>query len=179
MTLMMFLAMLEDPADLDKFELLYAEHESCVLRITYNILGNQHDAEEAAQDAFLTLAKNIRKLDLCEKARTKSYVCKTAESAAKMLYRKRKTLPEIESVDDYESIPSDMQFEQDDSAVLLQYIARLPSAERDTMILYYVSKMDIQAIADALYITVSAAKGRLTRGNKALKAMLQEVENEG
>jgi DNA-directed RNA polymerase specialized sigma24 family protein len=47
------------------------------------------------------------------------------------------------------------------------------------MILYYVSEMDMQAIADALYITVSAAKGRLTRGNKALKAMLQEVENEG
>ncbi len=179
MTLGIFLATIEDHREKDKFELLYHKYEKLVLRISYNILGNQYDMEEAAQDAFFTLAKNIHKLNLDAGEKTKIYVCKTAVSAARSLQRRKCKQPSVTNIEDYDNIPATTEMDCGMMDVAQRCVAKLPKGQRDAMMLYHVSGMGVEAIADSLSITPAAVRTRLTRGNKALKAMLQEVENEG
>ncbi|MBQ4542623.1 MAG: sigma-70 family RNA polymerase sigma factor, partial [Clostridia bacterium] len=47
--------------DLSAFEELIRMHEKNVYNIALKILGNEHDASDAAQEAFIKMFKNIRK----------------------------------------------------------------------------------------------------------------------
>jgi RNA polymerase sigma-70 factor (ECF subfamily) len=45
--------------DLDAFRRLFLKHEGTMLRLATQILGNRADAEDAVQDAFLTLFRKV------------------------------------------------------------------------------------------------------------------------
>ena len=79
-------------SDSEKLERLYELYEQKMYAVAFSILRNEWQAEDAVQDAFVRLLKNIRKLRDLEDAKTRSYVLQTIQSASLDQYRKFVTL---------------------------------------------------------------------------------------
>jgi RNA polymerase sigma-70 factor (ECF subfamily) len=56
-------AEIEDPRTQPSFDDLVALHQQKVLRTAYRLLGRLEDAQDAAQEVFLRLLKNLHKID--------------------------------------------------------------------------------------------------------------------
>ena len=75
-------------SDSEKLERLYELYEQKMYAVAFSILRNEWQAEDAVQDAFVRLLKNIRKLRDLEDEKTRSYVLQTIQSASLDQYRK-------------------------------------------------------------------------------------------
>ena len=69
-----------------EFEDIVEEQQSFVYNLTYRILGNHADAEEAAQDAFLSAYRNVHRFR--GDAKVTTWLYRIATNAALMKLRK-------------------------------------------------------------------------------------------
>ena len=176
MTLCIFLTAIEDHGNDEKFEKLYYTYEKRVLGLLYKLLENKYDAEEAAQDTFFALARNIFKLELEDESRTRAYVYKTAISKANQILRRRGAEPFVADID-CEELASEMLIDEKHAVgYILKCINGLSPSVRDALILYHAYGMNVSAIADALSISVTAARRRISRGNDLLKQVVRGEE---
>lgn len=53
--MIVYLQMLEDLSDRDKFTLLYKKYRKLMLYVANQILNNQDDSEDAVHEAFLSI----------------------------------------------------------------------------------------------------------------------------
>lgn len=60
--MLIYLSMIESEADKSLFEQLYIRYKGLMYHIAYRILQNREDAEDAVHQAFVSIAKNIKKL---------------------------------------------------------------------------------------------------------------------
>lgn len=86
---MLFLMALESPEDKSKFEAIYYSYRNLMYWIAKDILGDASLAEDAVQEAFCRLVKNISKIGEIDCSTTKKYIILTTKSAAIDIYRKR------------------------------------------------------------------------------------------
>ena len=63
--MIVYLQMLENLSDRDKFTLLYNKYRKLMLYVANQILNNQDDSEDAVHEAFLSIIRNIKKIQ-CE-----------------------------------------------------------------------------------------------------------------
>lgn len=61
--MIIYLQTIDDSSDKVKFERLYLHYQAFMYRIAYHILKNKQDAEDAVHNAFLSIAKNIEKIE--------------------------------------------------------------------------------------------------------------------
>ena len=59
---MIYLQMIDTPADRSKFEQLYLEYRGLMFYVANKILQSEQDAEDAVHQAFLSVAENIEKI---------------------------------------------------------------------------------------------------------------------
>ena len=183
---MLYLEMIESPADKIKFEQLYLKYRDYMLHIAKKYLNNAQDAEDAVHNAFLSIAKNIEKIGDPASLKTKGYISIITERKAIDLYREthgyivitieRKAIDIIrdhnkheaeELVEDeicfVESIPCENR---------LQWcILQLPPRYREVILLKYSHGYRIQEIAEILNISFAAA----SKLNQRAKAKLKEL----
>lgn len=140
------------------------EYLNMVLRIAYQNLQNQSDAEDIAQEVFLRLMK--QKL-FQDKDHMKAWLirvtinlCKDFKKSA--WNRKTQRLNE-------EWVP----FTQEQTE-LLQEIWKLPKQDRNIIYLYYYEEFTTPEIADILNEKINTISSRLTRARKKLKDILIE-----
>ena len=57
--MLIYLELLATPEEKDKFQALYERYYGLLLHIANQILRNHHDAEDATQEAFLAVVKNL------------------------------------------------------------------------------------------------------------------------
>ena len=60
--MLVYLSMIESESDKSLFEQLYIRYKGLMYHIAYRILQNREDAEDAVHQAFVSIAKNIKKL---------------------------------------------------------------------------------------------------------------------
>lgn len=141
--------------------------------------GNEEDARDVVQDAYLRAWKGIGKFRGDAAFSTWLYRI-TANAAASNLQRRRRHRSEP-FADDYE--PADPGSEElvsqgAESAEALDRIAAalddLPAKLRSVVVLKDVYGMSHEAIAGELGITVSAAKVRLHRARRKLRDVLYD-----
>ena len=58
--LLLYLSLIDDQDDKDKFEYLYNSFHVYMLEEAYKIVKNNYDAEDVVHDTFMDLAKNIK-----------------------------------------------------------------------------------------------------------------------
>ena len=66
-----------------KFEYIFNSYAKQMIYVANRILGNRQDAEDAAQEALLRIAANIKSVDTTDDARARGYVLTAAKNAAR------------------------------------------------------------------------------------------------
>jgi len=143
------------------------------------LTGNEEDARDVVQDAYLRAWRGIDKFR--GEAAFSTWMYRITANAASSLMHKRRRQPTVSFADDFE--PVDDRAEQlvsqgAESGEALERISRaldaLPAKLRSVVVLKDVYGLSHEAIAEELGITVSAAKVRLHRGRMKLRDVLYE-----
>jgi len=168
-------------------EALVALYGDRVYRLAVRITGNQHDAEEAVQDAFLNV---VRKIDTFRgDSAFGSWVYRIVSNAAYEKVRRRpqafleipvdEVLPPFDEDGRHAGVLTDWSSSLDDPAVqaelravLSSAVSELPAHYRAVTVLYDVEGLSMAEVADALGITVPAAKTRAHRARLWLRERL-------
>ena len=168
------LTIVENEDEKIKLEELYEAYRQEMHRQAYAILKDEDDAEDAVQDAFFGIWRNLDKLQYMKQGGIKWYVICAARYAAIDIYRdKKKRLQKEETYD--ENFPYEYSKEEnteDDS--LYGKISNFPDRERDVLMLKYVYGFQYKEISKMLHISVEAVKKALTRARSRLKKLCRE-----
>ena len=176
--------------DGDAFEKMVQRYHARVYSLSYGVLRNAEDAEEATQDSFLTLYRKIGTFD--ESKKFFSWFYRVALNQAYSRARRRKPGTAV-SIDDF--LPkfasdghiaspelTDWTTSVEDGVIARElaqkagdFIADLPPAYRDVIWMYDVEEMATADIAETLEISIPALKSRLHRARLYVRQRLSEV----
>ena len=179
--LTMFLAVIDDAAKKDDFTRIYYKYEKIVFAIAYAILEDKYDAEDAAQEAWFAISKNISRLDTDNEEFVERYVRKAAKSHSFMIIRKKNRSPKVayslsqnlaSENEDAESVAHNNEF----SARIINCLMNMPDTYRDVLTLFYLNDLKAKAIAAILGEPLPTVKSKLQRGKKILKQTMSEGE---
>lgn len=171
------------------FEEMVRRYHARVYSLAYGVLRNAQDAEEATQDAFLTLYRKIGTFD--ESRKFFSWFYRVALNSAYSRARRRPSLPTVAIEDRMLKFSSDGHFAADvpDWSATVEdqvsarelarrageFIAELPPAYRDVIWMNDVEEMTAPEIAETLEISIPAFKSRLHRARLHVRQRLDEV----
>jgi RNA polymerase sigma-70 factor (ECF subfamily) len=161
------------------FARLVERFQRPVYNLAYRMLGNPHDAEDAAQEAFL---KAYRALAGYDPSRSFStwLLSITAHHCIDRLRRKRLQQVSLDGLPPWRQLASDSvnvqrELEREDEGdrirALLQY---LPDEYRLVLVLRYWHDLGYSEIAETTGESVSAIKSRLHRARRRIAELLAE-----
>ena len=172
--MLIYMALIDSPSDKSKFYALYAKYEKLFFSIAYNILRNKQDTEDAVQEAFLQLAKNIYKISDIHSNKTRSYLIIIIRNEALKIYNARKKQT------DYEF--TDYSYGNADSYFLLspisRAISRLPAEYGQLLLMKYDNGLSSKEIAQITGSTDGAVRQKLHRAKTLLDKELEKEESE-
>jgi len=166
---------------------LVRPYERRVYAAALAILRNEHDAEDAAQEAMLKAFANIRQFRA--EARFSTWLIQITVNEALMRRRRERTVP-MEGLDDrregwneesgyaprdfadWREIPSEALERKEVRQRLAEALASLDRKYREVFMLRDMEHLNIQETAEALGITVASVKTRLLRARLMLRDLL-------
>lgn len=166
--------------DSEKLEQLYGLYEKKMYAVAYSILHNEWQAEDAVQDAFVRLFKNIRKIKNLEEEKTRAYVLRTIQNVAIDLYRKNHislqrtvSMEEKEIADERDDMMSLISRIAGES-ILEEMLSRLPESYKEVIMLRCVHQLSAKETAAVLEISEALVRKRQQRAIKKLRTMMGE-----
>ncbi|MGA8620823.1 MAG: sigma-70 family RNA polymerase sigma factor [Candidatus Sulfotelmatobacter sp.] len=163
---------------------LVRPYERRVYAAALAILRNQHDAEDAAQEAMMKAFANIRQFRA--EARFSTWLIQITVNEALMRRRRERTVP-MEGLDDrheeeseysprdfadWREIPSEALERKEVRQRLAEALGVLDQKYREVFVLRDMEHLNIQETAEALGITVASVKTRLLRARLMLRDLL-------
>jgi len=163
------------------FGFLIDQYQKPVFSLCYRMLGNYHDAEDAAQESFIKAFYHIKKYDSNRPFGT-WLLSITAHHCIDYLRKRRLPTVSIEALPTEiipdERIPSpELSLRQAEwDAQVMNLIMDLKPLDRATIILRYWHECSEVEIAETLNLSVSAVKSRLYRSRQTLAKSWLEME---
>lgn len=185
--LVVYLNIIDEQNDKNKFEKLYLKYRSKMYYVAMSVLHHQQDAEDALHNAFLAIAKNIKKIKDVDSNETAVYLFRTAKNSALNVYakKKRQAEHEIGIVEFIDINQNDIRDEELISEAQKLYfekvvscIEMLPEHYRIVLELHFQHEYTIPQIAKILGLKLSTVKQQLVRGKKMLLSQLRSEEYE-
>ena len=149
------------------FAVLVERHYKGIFALCLGMLGNVHDAEDAAQEAMLKGFLRIKKLK--RQDQFEWWILQIARNLCIDFVRRRKR---IRASGVKESRPSDAPSRDHDD--LEQAIRRLPQELRVPLTMFYFDGKNAKKIADKLNISHSGACQRIREARRQLHELLTE-----
>lgn len=157
------------PADRPKLERLYLEYRSVMFCAANEILHNEHEAEDAVQQAFIKIAENLDKVPDELSNKTKAFVVTIAENTAIDRYRKLKRHGDCELCEEACGIEANSADE------LVSCILKLPARYRQFILLKYYHGYSTREIAKLLGMSSAAASKTAQRAKQRLEQLCKEA----
>ena len=151
---------------LEEFTWLFRHEYAGVVWSANLVLHDYALAEEAAQDAFVRLLENWRKVSRYD--RPGSWVRLVAVRMATRVASRQSRLVSLE--DAWPTAPEARPFDLD----LIRAIRQLPPKQRAAIALRYVEDLPVNQIADTLGCSTSTASVHLHRARTKLAELLKE-----
>jgi len=152
------------------FELLYRRWHPKLLRFAYRLTNDADTAQDVMQDAALTIAKNISRLDDPTRFSAWAYTIvrrRAADQIARKVKRRRlKTNIKRNS-------PTEDTMSPDEALSLNQALLALPERDRTLLTLFYVDGMNGRELAAAMNLPLGTIKSRLFTARQKLKSSYQ------
>jgi RNA polymerase sigma-70 factor, ECF subfamily len=157
------------------FVRIVRQHQARVFSLALRLTGRPEDAEELAQDTFMSLHRQLRSLESATHVR--HWVCRTATHRSIDLLRSRARRPRSESIDlmmlevPVEETSGDPLLHRTLRALLL----RLPEIARAVVVLRFQEDLDPLDIAATLDLPLNTVKSHLRRSLDWLRAQGLEM----
>lgn len=169
------------------FEEIVRRYGGRMLATARRMVGSDHDAQDAVQEAFLSAFSAIGSFSGNSKLST--WLHRVVVNAALMKLRRRRRKPE-ESIDELLprfnddghwseapsswDAPGDVLLQRRETrATVRRCIDQLPQTYRTVLLLRDIEDRDTDEVAEALGITPNAVKVRLHRARQALRTLLE------
>jgi RNA polymerase sigma-70 factor (ECF subfamily) len=154
-----------------EFALLVRRHNQRLFRATRAVLRSDVDAEDALQQAWLDIYRNLGKFR--GDAAFTTWATRIAINTAIRLARSRPKLVEVEAL---EVAGPDTALEHAELGQLLEHcLALLPQGNREVILLRDVLELDTAETATCLGLTEEAVRVRLHRARGAMTSALAEI----
>lgn len=180
----MFLFTIENFHDRLKTERLYLSYRKLMYKEAFEIVQNQHCAEDAVSESFVRIIDNLHKIDEQDCLKTRSFLVIICRNVAKNIYNKKIYLNnQPDAYDDV--LPEDVSESSDSLDILVKketlseiagIIKNLDPIYRDVFLLKNVHGVSRAEIAAIFGISEEAVKKRLVR---AKSKILKELEKRG
>jgi len=156
------------------FQILIKRHESMALNIAYRFIGNTHDAQDIAQEAFLRLFKNAQYYT--PTAKVKTWFFRIIANLCIDFLRKKKPLYYSELFDvPSEAAAPDIEAENAERQRIVQgAIQALPPNQRLALIFHHYEGFKYKEIAEMMGCSVKAVESLLVRANQNLRERLSK-----
>jgi RNA polymerase sigma factor (sigma-70 family) len=163
------------------FDDLYQRHAEKMFRITYRIIRNREDAEDAVQECFLNAFLHLKNFD--GRSRFSTWLTRIAMNAALMKLRKNHASREVpidESVEmselrsehqlsDVSPNPEERCTKSEREAILRDAIANLRPRIRKALEIYKLQECSLEETAKVLGASVGAVKARVFHARAELR----------
>ncbi len=176
--------------DIDAFETLVDRYQKQVYNIAYRYTGNQEDALDLAQEAFLKAYRGIN--NFRQEAAFKTWIYHITSNVCKDFLRKIKKNNEVsldapiytaegemekQIVDN--SIGPDGIYERKELLEAIQKaISSLPEDHREVIILREIQQLSYEEIAEILDCSLGTVKSRISRARGLLKDRAEAVKEQ-
>lgn len=173
--------------DESAFVELVERHEKRVFRLLMRMMGNREEAEDVAQETFLSLHRHGR--NFRNESRFSTFVYRVAANAAlnrrrslgRARTRVQKLVARQAAGDDLPAAPRDPEAAAHGSEVanqVQQALGTLPEGMRMPLIMYEMEGLSYGEIADSLSVAEGTVKSRIHRARQMLKRELAPVVEE-
>ncbi len=170
--------------DAAAFESIYRKHSRHVYALCLRMIGNQAEAEDLTQEAFLRVFRKIQTFR--GDSAFSTWLHRLAVNVVLMHLRKKK-LPAV-SLDETtksneEDAPAGSELGGPDASLaglidrvnIKRAVEQLPTADKMVFVLHDIQGYKHQEIAEIMDSTVGTSKGRLHRAHRRLRDMLREL----
>jgi RNA polymerase sigma-70 factor, ECF subfamily len=162
----------------EAFTQLVDFYQRPVFNLCYRMLGDANEAEDASQETFLRVYKNIKRYD--HQRAFSTWMLSIAAHYCIDLLRKRRMI--VVSMDDLPYLdPPDLSPGPEESFHMLEdqkkvaeLLKSLNPQDRAAVVMYYWYDFSYEEIAQSISITVSAVKSRLHRARLTLAQTWQK-----
>jgi RNA polymerase sigma-70 factor (ECF subfamily) len=174
----------------DAFDALIHRYQRQAVAVSYRLLGNNHDALEVTQDAFLKAYTSLGTLQKPEAFG--GWLMRIVSNLSLNFRRSRKTRSQL-PLDDLLG-PADAQAtdaggsewmarsgdpvrrleSQEMGQRLQQALNQLPEKQRQAIVMFTIQEMPQKEVAEALACSVEAVKWHVFQGRKRLKELLKD-----
>jgi RNA polymerase sigma-70 factor (ECF subfamily) len=171
----------------EAFETMVRQYGGRMLATARRLLGNEHDANDAVQQAFISVFKSIAGFN--GEARLSTWLHRIVVNAALAQMRYRRRRPEL-PIDDLlprfdeegrwagdvaqqSAWRENLTDGRETREMVRRCIDRLPEACRSVLVLRDIEELSTVEVAQMLAVTPNAAKIRLHRARQALKTLIE------
>ena len=166
-------------ASVSGFEEMVERHSGMVYNVALRMMGNPQDAEDVAQDAFLSAYRAYSRFE--GRSKISTWLYRITVNAALMRLRKEKRaktltrtgLDDIE-IADWSAAPDGFAANSELGDKIMEGLDALPPDMKAAVVLRDVQGLSSAEAADALQITVSSLKSRLHRGRTLIRKHMDE-----
>jgi RNA polymerase sigma-70 factor, ECF subfamily len=172
--------------DQNAFAELVELYKDKVFQICYRMLGNRHEAEDIAQEAFIRAYVNIETFN--QKRKFSTWLFRIATNLCIDRIRKKKPDyyldAEVAGTDGltmYSQVAADVQMPEDEvenmelQETIQKEISKLPEKYRSVIVLKYIEELPLQEISEILDMPLGTVKTRVHRGREALRKQLKSL----
>lgn len=169
-----------DPAS---FNQLVRAHQALVYRTAYRVLGNQGEAEDATQDAFISAFKHVRSF---RGGSFKAWLLRIVTNACydQLRGKQRKPTSSLDALlvdpDDpapgmdraAPDSPQEAAERQELNAAIQKGLSDLPPDQRITLVLVDIEGLSYEEVAESTGANVGTVKSRLSRARAHMRDFL-------
>lgn len=172
-------------------EKLIIKYEKKVYNIAYQIFGNEHDANDMAQEVFIKVYKSLHKFNF--KSTFSTWIYRITVNTCIDEYRKKSKNSKVEYMDEtikqQDSIiqkqfidkgltPEEEIIKNENIKFVRESIDELKEDYRIIIILRDIKGYSYENIADILDISIGTVKSRISRARSKLKKIIKENQEQ-
>lgn len=140
--------------------------ENGMYRLSYSILKNETDSQDAVQESIYKAYKSLESLK--DKKSFKSWIYKIVTNTSFEMLKKNKNYVDIEQEDIAEE-----KEDIDTNLTLWNAVQKLEQPYRTSIVLFYYEDMSIKEISKVTGIKTDAVKKQLSRGREKIKEVMK------
>lgn len=173
--------------DIAAFEEIVRQHEKLVYNLALRTLGNEHDAQDAAQEAFIKAWTGLA--DFRGDSKLSVWLYRLTNNICLDMLRRRKSSPAsltqaddsgdeaVLDIPDESSSPQLILERREQRREIEKAIAALPDDYRRVLMLREAGDLSYEEIAGVLGMDIGTVKSRIFRARKKLCAILSGSGN--